>query len=263
MPKIWIVDAFTDEPYKGNPAGVMLVEEFFEDARCQAIAAELNLSETAFIKPLKENHFHIRWFTPTVEIKLCGHATLAPAHILYEEKIVKKNEPILFDSLSGRLQVTYENDGLQLNFPLQKTGPTLDKNDFEKTLGLTDKIINVVKAYDDVIVELDAEESVQNFLPNFAALILIEARGIILSAKGKEFDFVSRFFAPRVGINEDPVTGSAHCKLAHYWSEKLGKQKMVAYQASERGGKIYIKVVQDRVFLKGKAVTMMAGNWKA
>lgn len=262
MSKIWIVDAFTDEPYKGNPAGVMLVEDFFEDTICQQIAAELNLSETAFVKPLKANHFHIRWFTPKVEVKLCGHATLAPAHILYEERIVKKDAPIHFDSLSGRLQVTQESDGLQLDFPLQKTGPSLDKAKFEKMLE-SSGIINVAQAYDDIIIELETEQSVRKFLPDFHSLSRIEARGVIMTARGQEFDFISRFFAPRVGVNEDPVTGSAHCKLAHYWGEKLGKREMIAYQASERGGKIHIKVVNDRVFLKGKAVTIMAGYWKA
>lgn len=262
MSNIWIVDAFTDEPYKGNPAGVMILKDFFEDARCQAIAAEINLSETAFVKPLNNNHFHIRWFTPKVEVKLCGHATLAPAHILYEEGIVKKGETILFDSLSGKLQVTQENDGLQLDFPLQKTGPVLDTDKFEKALGLRREIVNVVKAYDDIIVELDTEDHVRKYSPDFNSLFFLEARGIIVTARGKEFDFTSRFFAPRVGVNEDPVTGSAHCKLAHYWGEKLGKKEMIAYQTSERGGKICIKVVQDRVLLKGKAVTMMAGDWR-
>lgn len=259
MTKIWIVDAFADKPFKGNPAAVMILDEFYADDRLLDIAAEMNLSETAFVKPLKDNLFHIRWLTPTVEIKLCGHATLAPAHILFEEGIVK-NQPILFDSLSGRLQVTQEVDGLQLDFPLQNVEKTLDKAPFEKVLGLKNEIIQVVKAYDDIIVELDSEETVKTFVPNFALISTINARAIIITARSQHYDFVSRFFGPRVGINEDPVTGSSHCKLAHYWSQKLDKTTMRAYQASKRGGKIDLKVVGDRVYLKGTAVTILAGE---
>ncbi|MBS0289028.1 MAG: PhzF family phenazine biosynthesis isomerase [Proteobacteria bacterium] len=214
-------------------------------------------------KAFKGQPLHIRWFTPKVEVNLCGHATLASAHILYEERIVKKDETIIFDSLSGKLAVTQENNYLQLDFPLQETGPLLNKHDFETSLRLKSEIINVVKASDEIIVELETEEMVRRFLPNFDLLSLIEAQAIILTARGKKFDFVSRCFAPREGINEDPVTGSAHCKLAHYWGEKLGKKEMIAYQASERGGEIQIKIAKDRVLLKGKAVTTMAGDWKA
>lgn len=260
MPKIWIVDAFASKPFTGNPAAVMILDEFYDDKRLLDIAAEMNLSETAFVKPIKDNLFHIRWFTPTVEIKLCGHATLAPAHILFETGIVK-NQPILFDSLSGRLQVTQEADGLQLDFPLQKTGETLARAPFEKALRLQDEIINVVQAYDDIIVEVDSEETVYNFQPDFALIATIEARAIIITAGSNRYDFVSRFFGPRVGINEDPVTGSSHCKLAHYWSQKLGKNTLHAYQASKRGGLIDLKVVDDRVYLKGTAVTILAGEF--
>lgn len=263
MNKIWIADAFTRTPYRGNPAAIMVVDEFFADARCQAIAAEMNLSETAFVKSLKDNHFHIRWFTPTVEVKLCGHATLAAAHILYEEQIAGA-EPIVFDSLSGPLRVELQNGELVLDFPLQKTGSDLNKSDLAILSGMTNKIIAAVIAHDDVIVELDSETAVRNFVPDFLALKKINARGVIVTARGdKEFDFVSRFFAPRVGVDEDPVTGSAHCKLAHYWSEKLGKTKMVAYQASARGGEIGLEIHQDRVWLKGQVVTIMSGVWRA
>lgn len=263
MSKIWMVDAFTAEAYKGNPAAVMLVDHFFEDSRCQAIATEMNLSETAFVKPLKDNHFHIRWFTPKVEVKLCGHATLAAAHILYEENIANRHQPIVFDSLSGKLVVSQENQYLQMDFPLQETGPELNKQVFEANLGLSREIKCIVKAGDDIIVELDTEEAVRTYVPNFDSLCAIDALTVIITARGKTFDFVSRCFAPREGINEDPVTGSCHCLLAHYWRKQLDKNEMNAYQASARGGEIGIHIVKDRVLLIGKAVTMMAGVWRA
>ncbi len=261
MTKIWIVDAFTDKPYRGNPAGVMLVDEFPLDKNCHAIAAELNLSETAFVKRLDIDHYHVRWFTPATEVKLCGHATLASAHVLFAEQLIQSNK-IRFDSLSGVLNVTREADGLVLDFPLQKTGESLDLALFENLLDLKGDILNVVQAYDDVIVELREEARLHAFKPDFAQISQVPCRGLVLTVASQgEYDFVSRFFAPKVGVNEDPVTGSAHCKLAYYWSQKLDKQNLKAYQASARGGKIMLRVENDRVMLKGTAVTVMAGEW--
>lgn len=257
--KIWTVDAFTTKPYAGNPAGVTIVKDFPADSACQSIAAEMNLSETAFVKPLSDNHFHIRWFTPKNEVKLCGHATLASAHILYQEKLANTNE-INFISLSGPLRVYKNNEALTLDFPLQKTGPTLDKNKLQEILQI--EIADAEQALDDVIVELPNPTILRNFQPNFEKINMIDCRGLILTTKGEHpYDFVSRFFAPQVGVPEDPVTGSAHCKLADYWQKRLHKTKFLAYQASRRGGELKISIISNRVHLTGNAVTVMQGEW--
>lgn len=259
--KIWTVDAFTKVPYSGNPAAVAIVPEFPEDALCRKIAAEMNLSETAFVKPLTDGTFHIRWFTPLLEVKLCGHATLSAAHILFQEGLVSANE-ITLTSLSGPLIVTKENDALILNFPLQKTGPNLPVEALMEQLDIDGSVVAAVQAYDDVILELENPELLQQLALNPKDVLKLDCRGLIVTAKGKApYDFISRFFAPRVGVDEDPVTGSAHCKLAHYWQQKLNKDSFVAYQASKRGGKIHITIQQDRVLLKGHAISIMEGNW--
>jgi len=235
------------------------VKDFPSDEACQNIGREINLSETAFVKPIGANHFHIRWFTPTTEVKLCGHATLASAHILYEEQFVTADK-ISFDSLSGNLIIYKNQNELILDFPLQKTGPTLDIPLFENVLETA--INNAVKALDDFIVELKDATAVTNFVPNFEKINTLECRGLIITAIGNTpYDFVSRFFAPRVGVLEDPVTGSAHCKLADYWQKKLGKTSFLAYQASKRGGEIKVSIHNERVHLSGRAVTIMKGKW--
>lgn len=258
--KIWIVDAFASAPYTGNPAAVTIVEQFPSGSTCQQIAAEMNLSETAFIRPLGPNHFHLRWFTPKVEVKLCGHATLASSHILHQEKLITAPE-ILFESLSGPLKVHITDSDYTLDFPLQKTGPTIDALSL-----ITDcfgDIIHAVQAYDDCIIEVENEALLRSYKPDMTKLMKIECRGIIVTTKGTgRYDFVSRFFAPKVGVNEDPVTGSAHCKLAHYWQQKLHKSDFLAYQASARGGEIKLSIVQDRVHLTGQAVTVLKGDWQ-
>ena len=255
--KIWTVDAFTNKPYAGNPAAVVIVDEFPSDRVCRAIAGELNLSETAFVKPLAHHHFHIRWFTPKVEVKLCGHATLASSHILYQEKLVAGRE-ILFDSLSGPLKVTISSPNYTLDFPLQKTGKIIQS---AAILECFKEVVQAVEAYDDIIIELKSEEQLISYIPQIDKLEKINCRGIIITTRGSgNYDFVSRFFAPKVGVNEDPVTGSAHCKLAHFWQQKLQKNNFIAYQASARGGEIHISVVEDRVHLTGQAVTMLKGE---
>lgn len=258
--KIWTVDAFAIKPYTGNPAAVMLVTEFPDNNICQKIAAEMNLSETAFAKQLSKNHYHLRWFTPKVEAKLCGHATLATAHILYENEIVEDKETIHFSTLSGSLFVSKNQEKITLNFPLQKTGPILELSDVKAIFG--QRLVAMEKAYDDLIVELTDETAVRELDLSTEIIKSIDCRGLIVTAKGTDsYDFVSRFFAPRVGISEDPVTGSAHCKLADYWQKKLGKNKFLAYQASSRGGEIALEILDDRVLLTGKAITIMAGRW--
>ena len=259
--KIWTVDAFASKPYTGNPAAVTIVPEFPEDALCKKIAAEMNLSETAFVKPLKDGNFHIRWFTPTVEVSLCGHGTLSAAHILFQEEVVSGNK-ITFTSLSGPLTVTKETDGLTLNFPLQKIGAHLPVKVFIEQLELKEPVVAAIQAHDDVILELENPQDLRQLVLNPKDVAKIDCRGLIVTAKGeKPYDFISRFFAPRVGVVEDPVTGSAHCKLASYWQQKLNKDSFLAYQASKRGGEIHIAIQQDRVLLKGKALTMMKGDW--
>lgn len=257
--KIWTVDAFASQAYSGNPAAVTIVEEFFSDEECQKIAAEMNLSETAFIKPLGEDHFHIRWFTPTTEVKLCGHATLASAHILFQENMIKGNK-ISLDSLSGPLNVYKDEGGITLDFPLQKVNKELDISPLKDIFKIN--IIAAVKALDDVIIELENAKAVRTFKADPARINQVDCRGVIVTAKGdKQYDFISRFFCPRVGVNEDPVTGSAHCKLADYWQKKLNKQEFLAYQASQRGGELLLNVKGDRVNITGNAITIMQGNW--
>lgn len=258
---VWMVDAFAKKPYTGNPAAVMIVSEFPEDKICQKIAAEINLSETAFVKILGKDTFHIRWFTPTVEVKLCGHATLAAAHILFEEGLFSSHM-ITFTSLSGFLNVLRENDGFILNFPLQETGSSLPVEAFIKTLHIDETVVDVVQAYDDMILELATPEALRQLILDPKDVAKLDCRGVIVTSKGDgPYDFISRFFAPRVGVNEDPVTGSAHCKLAHYWQKKLNKEFFLAYQASSRGGEIRITIQGNRVLLKGQAITIMKGQW--
>lgn len=260
MNKIWLVDAFAHGPFTGNPAAVMVVEAFPDNM--QKIAAEMNLSETVFVKKLGLDHYHIRWFTPSVEVKLCGHATMAASHILFQEKLIRGNT-ITFDSLSGTLNVSQDNDEIILDFPLQPVSTQLDIHDFEKIFDLKGEIEEVVQAHDDVIVALKSEQQVTSLIPNFEKINQVNARAVVVTAPSKQYDFVSRFFGPRVGVNEDPVTGSAHCKLADYWSKRLNKSTFTAYQASVRGGVLHIQIDGDRVLLKGKAITMMEGRWLA
>jgi PhzF family phenazine biosynthesis protein len=260
--KIWTVDAFTKVPYSGNPAAVAIIPKFPEDTLCQKIAAEMNLSETAFVKPLTDGTFHIRWFTPLVEIKLCGHATLAAAHILFQEGLVSSNE-ITLTSLSGQLTVTKKNDALILNFPLQKTGPALPVENFMEQLDMDESVLSATQASDnDIILELESSQALRTINLDSKDILKLGCRDLILTARGDgPYDFISRVFAPCQGIDEDPVTGSAHCKLAHYWQQKLNKDSFLAYQASKRGGEIHITIQQDRVLLKGHAITIMKGNW--
>ena len=258
--KIWIVDAFTAQPYRGNPAAVVIVEEFPGDPECLNISSEMNLSETAFIRPLGRDHYHLRWFTPKVEVRLCGHGTLASSHILCQEKFLHGKE-ILFESLSGPLKVYCDFPQFTLDFPLQPIGGAVRLPPFlQQRFG---KILCAVQAYDDILIEVASEREVRDFIPDFEAICKLDAQGLILTAKGTgEYDFVSRVFAPKKGVNEDPVTGSAHCKLADYWAPKLGKSQFIACQASKRGGILQVKVLKDRVHLTGQAMTIMEGDWK-
>lgn len=256
---IYQVDAFTDEVFSGNPACVCLMSETRTDAWCQSVAAEMNLSETAFV--WKSNGcFHLRWFTPLAEVELCGHATLATAHVLWLSGWLDSDSDAVFDSLSGQLTAKRNGSQIELDFPakkIRKAEPVkglLESLDVESTFVGTDGT--------DFLVEVESHSVLQSMSPDFHQLANVDARGIIATCKSQieEFDFVSRFFAPAVGINEDPVTGSAHCALAPYWGAKLERHEMIAYQASRRGGKISLKLENDRVLLGGRAKTVFEGE---
>lgn len=259
--KVWTVDAFANRPYTGNPAAVMIVDTFPPEQICQKIAAEINLSETVFVRPLINGTFHIRWFTPKVEVDLCGHGTLAATHILFQEGLAP-HDTITFSSLSGTLTASREDAFLVLDFPLQKIGMPLSVDTLATILKMKFPIVAAVQVFDDIILELETAEAVRHLNLNPTDVLKLDCHGLIVTAKGSgPYDFVSRYFAPREGIDEDPVTGSAHCKLADYWHQKLGKDTFLAYQASERGGVLQVAIQGNRVLLKGHAVTIMAGNW--
>jgi len=261
--KFWTVDAFSREVFHGNPAGVCVVEQFPEEELMQKIAAEINLSETAFVVPKQPAHFGIRWFTPITEVNLCGHATLAAAHILWNDHpLAKSHEKIYFDSYSGVLLAENNGNEITLDFPAYGSEPMSMPDGLAEALGISP--IAVSKAHDDCIVELHSAKAVRKLNPDIAKLKNINCRGIIVTAPGaeeEEYDFVSRFFAPRVGVDEDHVTGSAHCKLAPYWAERLGKNEFLAYQASKRGGAIKVRFEHERTYLTGQAITAFSGKF--
>ncbi len=261
---IWQVDAFADQPFTGNPAAVCILESFPSDEWMQSLAAEMNLSETSFIVPTGEpNRFHLRWFTPATEVDLCGHATLAAAHTLVEQNLVDVNDPILFQTRSGELTCNQSGARITLDFPSTPARDDVDSstsNAVLASLGLNDAIVLQTKF--DLVVVLGEAEIVRTLRPDFNAMNQIETRGIMVTAPSNTsgVDFVSRFFAPRCGIDEDPVTGSAHCCLAPYWGERLSKTTLVGYQMSARGGTVFCEVAGDRVLLTGSAVTVLEGR---
>ena len=253
--KQYQVDAFTTKVFQGNPAAVCPLEIWLEDDMLQAIAEENNLSETAFFVPIATG-FSLRWFTPSKEVNLCGHATLAAAHVIYEF-MEFKDSFITFSTRSGDLYVRKQGKLLQMDFPAYNIN-TIDNSEvFLKALGT--RPIKVF-ADEDYMVVFDSEATIRSIRPNFELLSLLDLRGVIVTAPGSDVDFVSRFFAPKLGIPEDPVTGSAHCMLAPYWAEKLGKNILSAKQVSKRGGNISCEVKADRVVLSGNAVTFMVAD---
>ena len=259
--KIYQVDAFTDEIFKGNPAGVCMLSEFKDDSWMQNLAGEMNLSETAFI--YKQNDgYHLRWFTPEEEVDLCGHATLASAHILWESGELREDETARFHTRSGLLTAEKENEWIQLKFPIEKEAPVEAPEGLIDALGITPEYIG--KNRFDYVVEVDSEKAVAELNPDFNLLKEIETRGIIItsSSNSERYDFVSRFFAPRIGVNEDPVTGSAHTCLGYFWKERLGKSKFLARQLSQRGGIINVQVSEEdnSMYLGGQAVTVFNGE---
>lgn len=259
--KYFIVNAFADKPFCGNPAAVCIVENDLSENKMQLIATEFNLSETAFIEK-KNDHFRLRWFSPRMEVDLCGHATLAGAHILWEQNIINNKSIISFDTNSGILSVKKTKDHIIMDFPRENALETECPEEIIR--GLKIKPVFSGKNRFDYIVEVRSEEVVRTIKPDFETLAGLKTRGIIVTSisesESGDYDFVSRFFAPNAGIPEDPVTGSAHCCLGPYWSRKLNKTKLTGYQASERGGTVYVEIKEDRVFLGGNAVTFSSGK---
>ncbi|MBD0335377.1 MAG: PhzF family phenazine biosynthesis protein [Cyanobacteria bacterium Co-bin13] len=254
------VDAFTNQPFAGNPAAVCVMAQAAEADWMGAIAAEMNLSETAFLYPI-EDGFHLRWFTPAAEVDLCGHATLASAHTLWSEGHLNPEQEARFHTRSGLLTAIREGDWITLNFPSNPVQPAAMPPALQAALqNLPVKFVG--KDAKHYLVELETESAVRELAPDFSLIASLPMQGVIVTSQGNEseFDFVSRFFAPTIGINEDPVTGAAHCSLAPYWQEKLGKSIFLAYQASARGGVVKVRCECDRVFLSGQAVTVMRGE---
>jgi PhzF family phenazine biosynthesis protein len=249
------IDAFTSKPFAGNPAGVCLMEKAADERWMQNVAAEMNLSETAFLYP-HERGYNLRWFTPAAEVKLCGHATLASAHFLYQEGHVSRDRAISFFTKSGELKARLDNDWIELDFPASRLTAALPPEGLLDALGA--KALYVGRSDFDYLVEVDSEKTVCALAPDLGRIATLPVRGVIVTAKSSgEYDFVSRFFAPAVGVPEDPVTGSAHCALGPYWQSKLGKSSFMAYQASRRGGVMRVRVDGDRAFLSGQAVTVL------
>jgi PhzF family phenazine biosynthesis protein len=259
---LYQIDAFTDKAFAGNPAAVCLLKSMPPDRWLQDVAAEMNLSETAFLLEQADG-FRLRWFTPAVEVELCGHATLAAAHILWETGRLAHHQPARFHTLSGLLTAERRGAAIELDFPATPDEPA------EAPAGLADilgaKVVNFRSSRFDHLVELESEAVVRGLRPDFTRLKSLPVRGIMVTshATSPGFDFVSRFFGPAVGIDEDPVTGSAHCCLGPYWSKRLGKTDMRACQASRRGGVVGVTVIGDRVLLRGQAVTVMAAELTA
>ncbi|OQP05642.1 phenazine biosynthesis protein PhzF family [Geobacillus sp. 46C-IIa] len=257
---MYIVDAFTDQPFAGNPAAVCLLPQPARDEWMQRVAAEMNLSETAFVVP-HEGGYRLRWFTPKAEVDLCGHATLASAHVLWERGQRRRGEAIAFFTNSGVLTAINNDGWIRLDFPSE--APMLDESPpAVLTDALAAKPLFIGRNRFDYLVEVDSEQTVYELQPDFRLLQQVDARGVIVTScsSAGEADFVSRAFFPAIGVPEDPVTGSAHCCLGPYWADRLGKTTLVGHQVSSRGGIVRVTVAGKRVHLEGKAVTVLKGE---
>jgi len=259
---IYQIDAFTDQPFHGNPACVCILDQPHSDAWMQALSAEMNLSETAFL--LKQpDGFGLRWFTPTKEVSLCGHATLASAHILWEDGHVPHTEKIEFHTQSGLLTIRKNGPWTEMDFPTRLVSPADPNPELNQALGITPihtskRPLEKGATY---LLEVETEEVVRAMAPDFARLLVTDARTVIVTSRSRDsaYDFVSRFFGPAIGINEDPVTGSAHCYLAPYWGARLNKQILLGLQVSKRQGLVGCQWQNERVLLRGQAVTIFKG----
>lgn len=256
--KYYVVDAFTDELFRGNPAGICILDKWIDKKVMQDIASENNLSETAFVvKGENKGEYELKWFTPKAEIDLCGHATLASAYVIsnYIDTDIKE---MIFYTLSGELRVNRKKDFFEMNFPSRELKQIECTEDIITALGVQPVGVFLSR---DLFIVLESEDDVKKLTPDFEKLkMLNEGSGIIVTSKGKEFDFVSRCFYPKLGVNEDPVTGSAHSNLIPFWSNKLNKRKTVARQLSSRGGTLYCEYLEDRVLIGGEAKLYMVGD---
>ncbi|HYT03395.1 MAG TPA: PhzF family phenazine biosynthesis protein [Gemmatimonadales bacterium] len=252
------VDAFTNRPFAGNPAAVCVLPSPRQDEWMQDVARELNLSETAFLQAADDG-YRLRWFTPAVEVALCGHATLASAHVLWEDGHLPAGQQARFYTKSGLLTAERIGDWIELDFPATRATPAPPPAGLAEALGVGREARWVGKSTFDYLVEVESEAVVRGLTPDFSGLQRVEARGIIVTSRAstRDYDFVSRFFAPRVGVPEDPVTGSAHCALTPFWSDRLNKTQLLGYQASPRGGVVRVRLNGQRVVLGGQAVTVL------
>ncbi len=255
------VDSFTDQLFKGNPAGVCLLPAWQTEAWMMSLAAEMNLSETAFLVKV-EDGFNLRWFTPSVEVDLCGHATLASAHILFETGIVPDDQTIRFHTRSGLLLANKRKEWIELDFPLRKCEVSGENEQLIEAVEMPPD--EIYKTGDNMLYYYEDENTVRRMQPDFEKIACVAIHGLIVTAPSNKppFDFVSRFFAPSLGINEDPVTGSAHCSLAPFWQQRLHKDTMIGYQASKRGGVVKVRVSGERVYISGQAVTVFSTRIK-
>lgn len=256
------IDAFTNQAFQGNPATVCLLQEPKTETWMQHVAMEMNLSETAFLVKRADKGYDLRWFTPAVEVELCGHATLASAHMLWEEGHLDRSETAAFYTKSGWLYAHQEGDWISMSFPSRAPRIAEPHAQLLEALGITDPPDYIGKNKEDYIIAVATESSLKALGPDFGLLKHIPVRGVIVTAPSDQqpYDFVSRFFAPACGVDEDPVTGSAHCCLAPYWTNRLGKQQLVGYQASKRGGTVKVAVDGERVHLGGQAVMVAKGE---
>lgn len=260
MPRLYQVDAFTDTPFAGNPAAVCLMDHTADEAWMQQVAAEMNLSETAFIYPVGQHRFHLRWFTPAVEVELCGHATLATSHILWETGIVPEDQTCVYQTLSGELRAKRAEHLIELDFPAAPTRELPPPPGLLESLRIEAEFVGL--STHDWLVVTATSDTVRKMKPEMDGLRHLGVRGVIVTAADEtgDYDFISRFFAPGAGIDEDPVTGSAHCTLGPWWQQKTGKSEFRAFQASHRGGEMHVLVQGDRILLRGNAVTISAGE---
>lgn len=256
--KFYQVDAFTDKLFGGNPAGVCPLDDWLPDDVMQNIAFENNLAETAFFV-INGSDFELRWFTPVAEVDLCGHATLAASHVLFNHLDYNRDK-IIFHSRSGELRVSKSDDKLVLNFPVDVVKKIEAPEGLVNAIGK--KPVEAFKGKTDYLFVYQTQKEIEEIHPDFDLIMKSKARGVIITAKGDNVDFVSRFFAPEVGVNEDPVTGSAHTTLTPYWAVKLGKKELSAMQLSKRQGKLNCKLINDRVEIAGHAVTYLEGSIK-
>ena len=261
MQRITQVDSFTDKPFAGNPAGVCIVEKPRDVQWMRHVAREMNLAETAFLQRPADGGFDLRWFTPAVEVDLCGHATLASAHVLWETEQLAAEQPARFHTRSGLLTCTKRDTWIEMDFPATPPKKIDPPAGLLEALGVRGARF-VGRSRFDGFVELEDEATLREVQPDFGRLKRIDARGVIITARASTtpYDFVSRFFAPQSGVDEDPVTGSAHCALAPYWAEQIRRSELVGYQASARGGVVRMRPDGDRVKLAGRALTILRGE---